>query len=220
MFNTFVSQVLQNCRIHPEKPALSFVERPTLSYGLLERHIAGVYRLLQSHGVGKGTPVVLAASRGPGFIFALYRASGSWRFGFTGGSADTGCASRIYPRDFRSASDVLAGLCTIQKMRPCWMKSPRMRPFQTLFRLLKNRLTSCLRQERRELLRECCLRTATLHAPLRTSIHMWATGRMTWSCAPCLSAIPLVWRACAAFCPWVVIWSLWTALLRPSVFFP
>ena len=31
MFNTFVSQVLQNCRIHPEKPALSFVERPTLS---------------------------------------------------------------------------------------------------------------------------------------------------------------------------------------------
>ena len=70
MFNTFVSQVLQNCRIHPEKPALSFVERPTLSYGLLERHIAGVYRLLQSHGVGKGTPVVLAASRGPGFIFA------------------------------------------------------------------------------------------------------------------------------------------------------
>lgn len=66
----FVEQVLGNCMAHPHRIAFALENGTTFSYGELSRHVAGVAELFQAHGVHAGSPVILAAARGPGFLFA------------------------------------------------------------------------------------------------------------------------------------------------------
>lgn len=66
----FVDQVVLNCREYPERIALGLLDNGTIPYGELLRHIAGVYTAFRTQGIGAGTPVILAASKGAGFVYA------------------------------------------------------------------------------------------------------------------------------------------------------